>query len=241
MIVKSVFNNNESYSHENWIYRDVNVGFSRLYYILDGEAYYEEGGKTVRFKKGYLYLTPVKKPFTIYDDPNDKLLHTYTHVYTIPPISEFTEIEVVEGTPIFDAVMLWRKYVKTESNELLTNTVQFLLSCIDLRSEHENTVAKAAKKYIDGLDDLAFDMSSLCRSIGYTREHITRCFSAAYNMTPKQYADQKKMDTALLKLMKNEKICDVAYDAGYSSAYSFSKAFKKHFGLSPQNYIKTLK
>ena len=241
MIVKSVFNNNESYSHENWIYRDVNVGFSRLYYILEGEAYYEEGGKTVRFKKGYLYLTPVKKPFTIYDDPNDKLLHTYTHVYTIPPVSEFTEIEVVEGTPLFDAVMLWRKYVTTESNELLTNIVQFLLSCIALRSEHENTVAKAAKKYIDGLDDLSFDMSALCHAIGYTREHITRCFSASYNITPRQYANQKKMDTALLKLMKSEKICDVAYDAGYSSAYSFSKAFKKHFGLSPQNYIRTLK
>ena len=76
MIIQSLLLSNESYTHENWLYRDVSVGFSRLYYIIDGTAYYEENGVTHQLQPGYLYLTPVKKPFTLYEDPDHKLLHT---------------------------------------------------------------------------------------------------------------------------------------------------------------------
>ena len=41
----------ESYTYENWVFRDISVGFSRLYYIIDGEAYYEENGQKIRLKK----------------------------------------------------------------------------------------------------------------------------------------------------------------------------------------------
>ena len=51
MIVKSIFNVGESYTHEDWVYRDLNVGFSRLYYILDGEGVYEEDGRADGLKK----------------------------------------------------------------------------------------------------------------------------------------------------------------------------------------------
>ena len=101
MIIKNVLQSSESYTHDNWIYKDVNVGFSRLYYIIDGEAYYEENGKKYRLKKGYVYLTPVKKCFTLYDNPKDKLFHTYSHIVTYPQVNEFTEIEVKKNTPLF--------------------------------------------------------------------------------------------------------------------------------------------
>ena len=104
MIIQNLLWFNESYTHDNWVYKDVCVGFSRLYYILDGEGYYEENGKAIRFKKNHLYLTPVKKPFALYENPKDKLLHTYSHIITVPPVTALTEIEVTEGTPLADAV-----------------------------------------------------------------------------------------------------------------------------------------
>ena len=103
MIVKDAFENKEGYTHDNWVYKDVNVGFSRLYYIVDGEAYYEKIGKAQRLKKGHLYLTPVKSPFTLYENPEDKLLHTYVHITTVPTVDEFTEIRVEEGTLRMDS------------------------------------------------------------------------------------------------------------------------------------------
>ena len=133
MIIQNAWNSSESYTHPNWVYKDVYVNFSRLYYIIDGEAYYEEDDKKIRLKKNHLYLTPVEKCFTLYENPEDKLFHTYTHIMTFPTIDRFTEIRVTEGSPLADAIELWRKYIHTDNNELLSNIVQFILSCISER------------------------------------------------------------------------------------------------------------
>ena len=240
MIVKSIFNVGESYTHDDWVYRDLNVGFSRLYYILDGEGFYEEDGKAVQFRKGCLYLTPVGRTFSLYDNENNKMLHTYTHIYTVPTVQSFLEFEVTENTPIADAVGLWRNYIPTGDVDLITNAVQFLLSCLNLNKEKRRTAAELTRQYLDEQELWNIDMAQLSREIGYSREHITRSFLDAYNTTPKQYIQTKRMNAALEYLLRGERIGDISEKIGYQSAYAFSKAFKKHFGLSPEPYIKTL-
>lgn len=241
MIIKNLLHASESYTHDHWVFRNVFVGFSRLYYIIDGEAYYEENGRKVRLKKGYLYLTPVRKSFNLYENPQDKLLHTYSHITTFPAVTDFMEIKVVEGTPLADAVALYRKYIHTEDTELLMNVIQFLLSCISKQYDRGNTLAEQTKIYINQLEDFSLDMERLSRDMGYTREHITRNFLTAYRLTPMQYFNQKKMNIALTRLLDGEKVGEVAGQLNYSSAYAFSKAFKKYFGLSPNQYLLTLK
>ena len=241
MIVKDCFENRETYTHDNWVYKDVNVGFSRFYYIVNGEAYYEENGKAVRFRKGFLYLTPVKTPFTLYENPNDKLLHTYAHVYTVPAVTEFTEIEVIEGTPLYDAVAMWRKYIGMEDKELAIRLIQLVLSFVDRQRGGDNKVTLAVKKYIDELEGVSVDMGELSRAIGYTREHVTRAFSSVYRMTPMQYLSSKKMELARRSLMDGVSIKETADLLGYSTPYSFSKAFKGYYGVSPKAYVKTSK
>ncbi|MBQ9761216.1 MAG: helix-turn-helix transcriptional regulator [Clostridia bacterium] len=239
MMLQNLLLVSESYTHSDWVYRDVYVGFSRLYYIIDGEAYYEEGGKAVRFKKGFLYLTPVKKRFTLYENPNDKLLHTYAHIITVPAVDRFVEIEVRAGTPLSDAVELWRKYARLGDEELCMNAIRFLLSCLDLQNEKESAATRT-RRYIDSLESFSFDMASVSAALGYSREHITRSFLSEYQLTPKQYFNERRMRDALERLQSGARVCEVAEALNYASSYSFSKAFKKQFGLSPEKYLKTL-
>ena len=241
MIVKDVFCNNEGYTHDGWIYRDVFVGFSRLYYVIDGEGYYEEDEERHTFKKGHLYLTPVKTYHSLSDNPYSRLLHTYVHIYTMPEIQSFTEIEVKENTPLFDAVALWRKYAATEDRELLVSVVQLVLSSVDRTLAKESAAARRAKRFLDTGEPKSFDMEELSAAVGYTREHITRTFAAAYRMTPLQYANSRKMELARRRLIEGASVSAVADTLGYSSLYSFSKAFKKYYGLSPRAYVKTAK
>lgn len=240
MMIQNLILSNESYTHENWIYRDVFVGFSRLYYVIDGTAYYEENGQTRLLKKGHLYLTPVKKAFTLYEDPKNKLLHTYAHIVTLPAVGRFAEIEVKSGTPLADAVSLWRKYAGCGDKELIVKILSFLLSCMEKDFSQENTVAKRTKDLLDQRIDFALDMHALSKAVGYSREHLTRSFLTAYGTTPKQYLHLQRMNTALENLMSGQKVGAVAEALQYANPYAFSKAFKKHFGLSPEIYIKTL-
>lgn len=241
MIIQNLLLSNESYTHDNWLYRDVTVGFSRLYYILAGTAYYEEKGKARQLRPGYLYLTPVKKPFTLYEDANNKLLHTHAHIVTLPAVDSFTEIEVRPDTPLADAVALWRKYATCQNSELLTNILSFLLSCMEKECAQQNTVAKQAKDHIDAQADFSLTMQQLSEVLGYSREHITRCFLTAYGTTPKQYYHLRRMRVAVEQLIAGKSVGAIAEYLRYASPYAFSKAFKQHFGLSPQQYLRTLK
>lgn len=239
MIIQNVLLANESYTHDHWVYRDVSLGFSRLYYVLDGEAYYEEKGKKVRLKHNHIYLTPVKTSFTLTENPDDKLLHTYVHITTVPAVNEFVEIRVEEGTLLADAVGLWRKYIHADE-KTLTGVLELVLSCLEPRAEEVNPVAEQAKGYIDTMADFSFDMTALSRGLGYTREHVTRSFLAAYHTTPCRYFTLRRMNVAAERLRAGAKVGEIAESLGFASPYSFSKAFKNHFGLSPAHYRRAL-
>lgn len=236
IMVQNVFHANESYTHDNWVYKDISVGFSRIYYVIDGDAYYEENGKKIRLKKGYLYLTPANVSCTLYDNPENKLLHTYSHINTVPQISEFLEIKVDAGTVLSDAVELWRKHIHTVNWEKLIPIVQLILSSLEKSELNGNAIAARAKLYIDRQEDFSFNMSDFSRELGYSREHLTRSFFSAYGLTPKEYFNQRRMNKALELLANKSMLYEIAAALEYSSAYSFSKAFKKHFGLSPERY-----
>ena len=195
----------------------------------------------MRFKKGHLYLTPVNTPFDLYENPDDKLLHTYVHIITLPEVTRFTEIEVVEGTPLADAVELWRKYARCENYELISNIIQFLLSQISGSFVAGNTVVERIKQYLDNLEGNELSTSAMCHALGYTREHITRSFYSMYKTTPKRYFNARLMSIAVEKLYRGETIQSVAEQLNYATAAAFSKAFKKHFGSSPVQYINALK
>ena len=241
MIIKHLLLSSESYTHTNWEFRNVNVRFSRLYYIIDGEAYYKENGQSVRLKKNHIYLTPVNKPFDLYENPDDKLLHTYVHIITLPEVTDFTEIKVEEGTPLVDAVSLWRKYSQSEDYELISNIIQFLLSQISGSFVSYNTVAERIKQYLDNLEGNELNTAAMSNALGYTREHITRAFSSMYKVTPMRYFNARRMNAAVEKLYRGETVQSVAEQLNYATAASFSKAFKKHFGSSPIQYVNALK
>lgn len=231
----------ESYTREPWGGKDLSASFSRLYYVLDGEAYYEEEGRKVRLQKNHLYLTPVRQRFGLCDAPTDQLLHTYAHITTLPAITRFAEIPVVEGTPLADVVTLWRKHVHSKDRVLLRGIVQLLLCCIEPHLERPHpTLAERTRALLDEMREPP-DMKTLGRRLGYTGEHIARSFQEAYQTTPLRYYNAKRMERAAEQLLRGLRVGQVADELCFGSAYAFSKAFKKHFGLSPRTWVQANK
>ena len=242
MNVKNIFLANESYTHEGWGYRNVHEDFSRLYYIIDGEAYYREKGKEeIRLQKNHLYLTPVRTSIALRENPKDKLNHTFLHIMTDPPVTELVSVEVKAGTLLADAVALLRKHIGIVNAECKRRAVELVLSCMDVKENEVYGAAQRTKAYLDSLPLPDFDMQELSRAVGYSREYLTRSFVSAYGMTPNSYFRKCRMRRALEWLLCGKSVGAVAAQLGYATPYSFSKAFKKYFGMSPEKYLRALK
>ena len=242
MMIQNLYLASESTAPAGWCYQGLCSYFSRLYYIIDGDAYYKEMGKTVPLKKGHLYLTPVAREFDLTQNEARPLLHTYAHVVTAPAVHALVEIEVREGTPLADAVALWRRHIEDPNKELQISTAQLVVSLIEAhtRAGEAPSLAEQIKEYIHGLDTNPFHMKDLALALGYTREHLTRVFLSAFGTTPRQYFNARRMDLAVGKLQGGATIKEVALDLGFSSDHAFSKAFRAHFGLPPQKHLRTL-
>ena len=64
-----------------------------------------------------------------------------------------------------------------------------------------------------------------------------RKFKETFELSPKKYIDQKKIEKASQLLKSNEmRISDIAYDCGFDSITSFNRLFKSNFQMSPSQY-----
>lgn len=78
--------------------------------------------------------------------------------------------------------------------------------------------------------------AQLC-GISYT--YFKQLFIQKFDRAPKQHIIYIRMERAaeLLKTT-NQTVTEIAESCGFENVYYFSMAFKKHFGVSPKNYIK---
>lgn len=80
-------------------------------------------------------------------------------------------------------------------------------------------------------------ISEFAHLSGLSVSSFKRKFNAVFEVSPKKYINQKKLEKAaqLLKL-KEIRISEIAYDCGFDSITSFNRLFKSHFGMSPSKY-----
>ena len=82
------------------------------------------------------------------------------------------------------------------------------------------------------------DVSLICSEAGISRSHLHRKMKEMTGLTVHDCIQNIRMEQAA-RLLTEQKlnITQVAYTVGYSSQPSFSAVFRKHFGVSPTEYI----
>jgi len=73
-------------------------------------------------------------------------------------------------------------------------------------------------------------------SVGICTETISRGFSRAYKLSPKQYCHRARLHEAVLRLIAGSTIIDAAFDAGFCDLKRFYKQFKRLLGVTPGTY-----
>ena len=91
------------------------------------------------------------------------------------------------------------------------------------------------------LSDSDFSVEMLCDEVGMSRANLHRKMKQMTGITASDFLRNLRMEQAA-RLLSEQKvnITQVAYSVGFSSLPYFSTAFKKHFGISPTEYIEKL-
>ncbi len=86
-----------------------------------------------------------------------------------------------------------------------------------------------------------FSLEHLGKDMGYSLYYCSFKFHHITGMTIKKYRSLRKIYLASIALKdRQKKIIDIAFYHGFSSQESFSRAFKNTFGISPNDYRRSL-
>jgi len=82
-------------------------------------------------------------------------------------------------------------------------------------------------------------ISDLARKSGLCTKRFSQHFQSVYQIPPKKYFDQLRMQAAETMLRSTGMLtAEIAENLGYSSSFHFTREFKKHYGTAPSNYRK---
>lgn len=117
---------------------------------------------------------------------------------------------------------------------------RFLSHAIYKEENIEKRVLKSLH-YIHKNIDKPIEIESLADMCCLTKDHFIRLFKKEMNCTPGNYINQKKIETAQLRIIiNNVSVKDIAYGLGFENISYFSRLFMKITGCRPGEYKKRI-
>lgn len=86
--------------------------------------------------------------------------------------------------------------------------------------------------------DERLTLARLGRELGLSQWHLQRTFKQMTGLSPRQYAEAKRLEALKTRLQKGTPVTHAIYDAGYGSASRAYAAAQTHLGMTPAEYRK---
>ncbi|WP_218314943.1 helix-turn-helix transcriptional regulator [Halomonas sp. 18071143] len=103
-----------------------------------------------------------------------------------------------------------------------------------------NAMSRAEIWLQDSLDQ-PLSIEDLARQLGYSASQVRRQFRQCFNMSPRAYREQRRLERAAVLLsLTQQNIAHIAAQCGYVNHSSFSRAFQRRYQLSPRHYRQAL-
>ncbi|MGH9602302.1 MAG: bifunctional DNA-binding transcriptional regulator/O6-methylguanine-DNA methyltransferase Ada [Terriglobales bacterium] len=97
-------------------------------------------------------------------------------------------------------------------------------------------MARAVCRYIESHLDEPITLARLARVFRKSPFHLQRTFKAAVGITPREYADSRRMERFKGELKAGRSVTHALYDAGYSSSSRLYERAGAELGMTPDAY-----
>jgi AraC-like DNA-binding protein len=227
-------------------------------FTLSGRGWVRQGGKEWPIGPGQGFLGHLSDPSFSYGMA-DRSYEDWTFVYLSfdgDGIDRMMETVLREDGPVFTLPKdndLVRQILRTTGSRpnlssVLTRSFEsagWVMAMFDLLTLHRacpdqhgnSRLLQAALDVISHRLQTPFNVKTLARQVGYSREHLTKVFKSHLNKTPHQVILEMKIEEAKRQLLTSERsVRDIAELLGMGSGQNFCRAFKRAAGVTPNRY-----
>ena len=224
-----------------------------IHYILDGEGYFNgkklsKGEAFMTYRNDFCeYCPDTENPWTYIwvrfegrDDEN--ILKRCGFPSTT---SSFSFDYGAQLLTLFNVVL--RRDMLNQSSMLYRESVAKMILSLNVRTESEEMRPTNEKWVVRAEEFIALNyykhitVESVATALHIDRQYLRNLFVKYKGMPTKAYLDNYRMTRAVELLeMQETNIQTIALSVGYSDALVFSKAFKKHYGISPSQYVQRI-
>jgi two-component system response regulator YesN len=106
---------------------------------------------------------------------------------------------------------------------------------------HKSHTVEKIKEYIRENLDKRLTLNQVSEKFGFSPKYISLLFAKHAECSFVEYINAEKMARAGdLLLSNNAMVYEVSEKLGFENAFYFSKVFKKHYGVSPREFVKRI-
>ena len=204
----------------------------QITYTMNGENYISDQNKAVLLPKGGTYSLQGDKeglfPVVNFECEN----FNCDEIVVVP-------LENSQGC-IKDFETLKDLFLHDKSHLKIYSAFYALLDKVSsANSQKQYPLAFAIKYIAENIQSPELSNTCLARQIGISEVYLRKLFLARYNITPKQYILDIRIQKAKQMLINTPfTVTAISEECVFSSLYHFCRAFKKKTGMTPTKYAK---
>ncbi len=99
-------------------------------------------------------------------------------------------------------------------------------------------LVQRAVEIIEGFEDGTPTLSFLGEQVGVSRFHLQRVFKKATGVSPREYAEARRLERLKSQLRKGYSVTAALYEAGFGAPSRLYEASNRRLGMTPAKYAK---
>ncbi|GGE26043.1 Msm operon regulatory protein [Pullulanibacillus camelliae] len=228
------------------------INYFSLHFIFEGSGSLSFNNETFHLNSGDLFCLFPQQSYIYNTDPENLLHMQWIAIDGKQAPSLIFQIGLTASKPILRKVIT--EDLLTELNALYASfelddkkfalhrlghlfEIFHLLSLQNQEVDHfsSDDWIHQAKDYLNIHYTENLSVEDAAQYFGVHRSYFSDCFKHTFNISPKKYLVQLRMNKAY-QMIEDEtySFTEIAHSTGYSDIYSFSRAFKNYYGFSPR-------